>query len=55
MMLVGMMLAEMDTKRVKTLLDKTLVYYVFMRLIGIGAILYGVTIPAAGGSASERE
>ena len=43
MMLVGMMLAEMDMKRVKTLLDKTLVYYVFMRLIGIGAILYGVT------------
>ena len=43
MMLVGMMLADMDMKRVKTLLDKTLVYYVFMRLIGIGAILYGVT------------
>jgi len=40
MMLVGMMLAEINPKG---LINKTMVFYVFVRLIGISAIIYGLT------------
>lgn len=40
MMLVGMMLAEINPKG---LVDKTLIFYTFVRLIGISAIVFGLT------------
>ena len=54
MMLVGMMLAEMDMKRVKTLLDKTLVLLCVYETDRNWSNPVWGDLPVTGGSASER-